>query len=546
MSATLVLTNGRFYTMDPQRPTASAVALRGDRILAVGDDEAMRALLGSDGEWVDLHGRCVTPGLVDAHVHFQGFAIYRQRVNLAGAGSATEALQRVAAYAARLTDAAATADGELWLQGRGWSQDEWPGGAFPTAADLDAVVSGIPVCLRHHSGHAAWVNSKALEIAGVDASTPDPHGGQVQRDEYGQPTGILFEEAVGLVADYIPAPTVAEIVAAMREAQAYCWSVGLTGLHDFDRRSSFLALQQLHQGGELGLRVVKNMPVDYLEQVLGVGLSSGFGDAWLRLGSIKIFADGALGPRTAAMLEPYEGEPDNLGIIVTDKEEMTAAVRQASTNGLSVAIHAIGDRANRDVLDVFAAARREEAERLEAGEGQPRQLRHRIEHVQLLHPSDIPRLARLNVIASMQPTHAISDMETADRYWGERAQYSYAWRSVLNTGATLVFGSDAPIERIDPVPGLHAAVTRRRASGYPGPEGWYPEQRLAMHEAVHAFTTAAAATSGQEARFGSIAPGKAADLTIFERDIFTIPPDELLEVGAAATIVAGEFKYRTL
>jgi predicted amidohydrolase YtcJ len=529
MTATLVLTNGKVYTMDPAQPQATAVAVRGGQILAVGGDEAMKALLGAGGEWVDLNGRCVVPGLVDAHVHFHGFSITRRRVDLDNAASLDEVLGRIA-------ERALQQDGP-WLQGRGWSQDAWVERCFPTAADLDRVISDRPACMTHKSGHAAWVNSKALQLAGITAGTPDPSGGQIQRDGQGQPTGIFFEDAIELVTQHIPEPLPAEVVQAMREAQAYCWQVGLTGLHDFDGRRCFEALQVLHHNEELGLRIVKNIPVYRLEHAVGVGLRSGFGDDWLRIGGVKIFADGALGSRTAAMVAPYENEPHNTGIVVTDKEQMMAYAAEASAHGLSVTIHAIGDRANHDVLDVYTAVR--------AQEGLDRSLRHRIEHVQLLHPDDLRRLGQLGIIASMQPTHATSDMDMADDYWGTRAQYSYAWRTMLDSGATLVFGSDAPVERIDPLPGIHAAVTRRRANGDPGAGGWYPEQRLTIGETIHAFSTAAAITSGQEARLGTITPGKLADFTLFERDVFTIPADELLQVGIAGTVVGGAFKYRS-
>lgn len=536
MSATLVLTNGRIYTQDPSQPTATAVAIRNHEVLAVGDDDAMKALLAAEGEWVDLNGRCLTPGLVDAHVHFQGFALSLQRVDLTAAATLKEALQRVAAGAERLS-------GDSWLQGRGWAQDDWPGRAFPTAAHLDRVAAHVPVCLYHKSGHAVWVNSRALHLAGIDKHTPDPPGGQIQRDDAGHPTGVLFEDACDLVVDRIPEPTMAQLVAAMKRAQTVCWQAGLTGVHDFDDRSCFEALQLMHQNGKLGLRVVKSIPLARLEHAVGVGLHTGFGDDWLRIGSVKIFADGALGPRTAAMIAPYENEPDNRGIVVTDKEEMVAAAGQASAHGLSLAIHAIGDRANHDVLDVYEAVRREEAER-SAGQATPG-LRHRIEHVQLLHPDDLSRLAQLDIIASMQPTHATSDMEMADRYWGQRARYSYAWRTVLQTGAMVVFGSDAPIESIEPLRGIHAAVTRRRADGTPGAEGWFPQQKLTVAETIHAFTMAAAVTSGQAARLGSITPGKLADLTIFGRDIFSVSADELLDVEIAGTVIGGVFKHRT-
>lgn len=533
MPATLVLTNGQIHTMEADRPRVSAVAIRGDEIIAVGDDDEMKALLGAEGEWIDLGGRAVTPGLVDAHVHFQWYALNLQRIDLFEVPTLEEAVRRVQAAAAGI-------DAGEWLQGRGWTQDVWPSRAFPTAADLDRVAPDLPIYLTHKSGHAGWANSRALKEAGITADTPDPEGGQIRRDEHGRPTGVLFETAMELVSDQIPAPTVADVTAAMRVAQEACWRLGLTGLHDFDGRTSFRALQRLRRDGELGLRVVKNIPARLLEHAVGVGLRSGFGDDWLRTGGIKVFADGALGPRTAHMIEPYEGEPANRGIAVTDKEEMMAIATEASANGLSVTIHAIGDRANHDVLDVYGAVRD-----AEQAAGRPR-LRHRIEHVQVLHPADKDRLAALDVIASMQPSHATADMEMADRYWGERARLSYAWRTMLESGATLVFGSDAPIESIAPLPGLFAAVTRRRPDGAPGPEGWYPEQRLALAEAVHAFTRAAAVTSGQEARQGSIAPGRLADLTIYDRDIFSTPAEALLETTIAGTVVGGVFKYRDL
>ncbi len=532
MPASLVLTNGHIYTLDPARPSATAIAIDDGRIVAVGDDDSMKALLGRGGEWIDLGGRFVTPGLVDAHVHFQHFALSLLNVDLDGAATRGEALDRIAAFAGQRRDAG-------WLRGRGWSQDAWPDRAFPTAADLDAIVPDRPAYFSHKSGHAAWVNSAALKLARIDATTPDPPGGQIQRDASGVPTGIFFEDAMDLVSSHIPKATPGEIAAAMRQAQAYCWSVGLTGLHDFDGRDCFLALQMLREAGELGLRVVKNVPVYRLEHALGVGLRSGFGDDWLRIGGVKIFADGALGSRTAAMIAPYEGEPGNRGIVVTEKEEMLEKARRASAGGLSLTVHAIGDRANHDVLDVYELLRREERH-----ENGPR-LRHRIEHVQILHPEDLQRLAELDVIASMQPIHATSDIDMADRYWGARARYSYAWRTMLDSGALVVFGSDAPVERIDPLPGIHAAVARQRAGGYPGPEGWFPEERLTMAETLYAFTTAAAVTSGQEERQGNIAPGKLADLTIFERDLLSMPGDELLDVGIAGTVVDGIFRHRT-
>lgn len=534
MSATLVLTNGNIYTGDPARPFVSAVAISGDRILVVGDDASMKELLRAGGEWIDLAGRAVTPGLVDAHAHFQWFSLGLQRLHLFEVPTREEAVERVRQAAAGLAPGS-------WLQGSGWTQDIWPGRAFPTAAHLDQVAPHVAVYLQHKSGHAAWVNSQALHLAGITRHTPDPAGGQIQRDADGRPTGVLLETAMNLVSSRIPASTTQELVQAIRQGQQHCWQVGLTGIHDFDGRECFIALQTLHQNGELGLRFVKNIPAYRYEHAIGVGLRSGFGDDWLRIGGVKIFADGALGPRTAHMIAPYEGEPENLGVSVTDKEEMMAIASQASANGLSVTIHAIGDRANHDVLDVYEAVRREEAGRPAA-----RRLRHRIEHVQLLHPDDIGRLAALDVVASMQPAHATSDQDMADSYWGARARYSYAWRTVLETGATLAFGSDAPVEKIDPRLGLYAAVTRTRPGRDPDTDSWYPEQRLSLQAAIGGFTMGAAITAGREAHEGSITAGKLADLTIFDGDIFSAPPQILLETDIAGTLVGGVFKHRTL
>lgn len=526
-----VLKNGRMYSQDRFRPAVQAVAIISGRILAIGSDDEMMAIAGSGADIIDLDGRCATPGLVDAHVHFQSFSLSLSQIDLAGSESVNDALARVAA-------AAGNDPGNHWLEGRGWNQAEWPDARFPTAAELDAITGPRPALLVHKSGHAAWANSQALYLASINSNTADPAGGQIQRDASGRPTGILFETATDLLDDVVPWPSEDRITKAMRLGQQACLRAGLTGVHDFDGRTCFRALQSLHEGGELAFRIVKNIPVRYLDHAIGVGLRSGFGDDWLRIGGVKMFADGALGPRTAAMLAPYEGEPENTGIVVTDKEEMIEHARRASAAGLSLTVHAIGDRANHDVLDVYATVRAEE----QARGGST--LRHRIEHFQIAHPSDFQRLAALNVVASMQPIHATSDMDMADRHWGDRARNSYAWRRVLEAGGLLAFGSDAPVDPIEPLAGIHAAVTRRRADGSPDPEGWYPQQRLSIDEAIRGFTMGPAETSGQQRHLGSISPGKLADLTVFERDIYRIAPEELLNVKIAGTMVGGSFKYR--
>ncbi len=537
MEADLILHNGRIYTMDKKVGYCSAVAISGNRIVALGSDDTIGTLLSSRGRKIDLEGRCVVPGLVDTHLHFQSYALSLQQLNLSDVPTLAEAV-------AMVKEAAPISDGVEWLEGRGWNQSDWPGEAFPTAKDMDRVAPDRPAYLRHRSGHAAWVNTKALQIANIGASTADPPGGEIQRDASGRPTGVLFEKAMKLVKECMPRPAVQEVQQAMIHAQRICLRAGLTGFHDFDGRICFRALQQLRSDDDLQLRVVKNIPVKQLHHATGVGLHSGFGDDWIRVGSVKLFADGALGPRTASMIDPYEGEQDNRGLIVTDKEEMYAHIVEAVHNGLSVAVHAIGDKANHDVLDVFEMVDLDSRKRNLPFALPSRQISHRIEHAQLLHPSDIDRFRRLGVIASMQPIHATSDIEMAQGHWGDRSQHAYAWRSLLDSGATLAFGSDAPIESIEPLTGIHAAVTRRRIDGVPGPEGWYPEQRLTVEEAVSGYTMGPAIASGRADYMGSISPGKLADLTILEGDIYGLPSQEIPGIVIAGTMVDGKFMYR--
>jgi predicted amidohydrolase YtcJ len=297
-----------------------------------------------------------------------------------------------------------------------------------------------------------------------------------------------------------------------------------------DGVAAFAAYQRLRACRELGLRVVKYLPADALDGALAIGLRAGLGDDWLRVGGIKAFADGALGPRTAAMLAPYEGEPENVGLLTLEEGALCDLARKAVAGGLLLAIHAIGDRANRMVLDALESV----------GTGG---LRHRIEHVQLIHPTDVPRLAALGVVASMQPIHATQDCVMADRYWGTRSSTAYAWRSLLEAGTKLAFGSDCPVEDLNPFLGIYAAVTRQRLDGYPGPQGWYPQQRLTVEEAVRGYTLGAAYAAGLEDRLGSLAPGKLADLVVLDRDIFTCDPAAIAETQVAATMIGGRWVY---
>jgi predicted amidohydrolase YtcJ len=539
MLADRLLINGRIYTMDAECPRASALAISGERILAVGDGSAMGSELRlgglrvAGGEVLDLQGRCVLPGLTDSHIHFTWYALGIRHVDLTGATTLGEVMALVAGQAQK------TEPGE-WILGRGWDQEHWPERRFPTAADLDRVAPEHAVVLRAKSGHALVANARALSLAGITAETPDPPGGRIGRDVEGRPNGMLFEDsAMALVADLVPLPVPEEVDEALRSAFPNAWCVGLTSIHDVDGPPAFAAYQRLRACSELGLRVVKYLPLEALDCALEIGLQAGLGDDWLRVGGIKLFTDGALGPRTAAMLTPYEGiedEPGNTGVPTMEEDDLRQVVRKAAGGRLPLAVHAIGDRANRMVLDALA----------DAAKVGVRGLSHRIEHVQLLHPDDIDRLAQLGIVASMQPLHATQDHEMADRYWGDRCATAYAWRSLLDAGALLAFGSDCPVEDLNPFLGIHAAVTRRRLDGSPGPEGWYPEQRLTVEEAVRAYTLGPAQAVGVGDRLGSLAPGKLADLVILDRDVFACDPMEIAGTQVLATMIGGQLVYERL
>lgn len=527
MHADRVYFNGKIHTMDAAHPRTSAVALAGNRIVATGNDDAMRALLDPGGQAVDLHGRTVVPGFTDAHLHFLSYGLSLREIDLAEVPTLAEAQQRVAARAA------STAPNH-WLTGRGWDQSLWTGGNFPSRRDLDAVAPDHPVLLRRKCGHAAWANSQALALAGITAATPDPFGGEIERDPTDdEPTGILKELAIDLVGRLLAQPSDAEAVAAVRAAMAQAHKHGIVGVHNMEGAAALRAFQTLRDAGELQLRVVQQIPEADLDAAIQMGIRSGWGDDRLRVGAVKIFADGALGARTALMVEPYEGEPANYGIAVATAEHLAAQVEKAARAGLAVHIHAIGDQANRNVLDAIEATRR-------AGIGL--HLRHRIEHAQVLHPDDLLRFAELGVIPSMQPIHCTQDMRMADAHWGQRSRLAYAWRSLTETGAVLAFGSDAPVESLNVLAGIHATVTRRRADGTPA-GGWNLEQTLTVEEAVAGYTTGAAYSVNQEHAQGKIAAGMLADLVVLSEDIFSINAMSILETDVVATIVDGEIVH---
>ena len=522
-----ILHHAQIYTLNKLQPVASVIAIEHGEIVAVGGDELLTEF--DRPEKQNIEGRVILPGLTDAHLHLQHYALSLDKIDCE-TDTLEECLQRVAERA-RKTD-----PGE-WILGHGWNQNLW--GSWPSAADLNQIVPNHPVYLTAKSLHAAWTNSAAMKLANITSSVPDPKDGQIQHDAKGEPTGILFENAMQLVGDIVPAPTIEELAHAIQKAQSILWKMGLTGVHDFDRRDCFMALQKLHADGKLKLRVTKNIPVELLDQAFELGLRTGFGDNWLRIGSVKVFMDGALGPRTAAMFQPYLNEPENRGTLNMDGEQLFELGRHAADVGLGMTVHAIGDRANHEVLNAY-----EQLRAYEKKKGLPA-LRHRIEHVQVLHPDDAARLAKLDVVASMQPIHATSDMLIADKYWGERTALAYAWRTQLDAGAHLAFGSDAPVESPNPFSGIHAAVTRRRADGSPNPDGWHPEQRLTIREAIEGFTTGAAYAAYSENRVGKLAEGYLADLIVLEKDPFTCDPEEMKDLQLSATMIDGDWVWQS-
>jgi predicted amidohydrolase YtcJ len=521
-----LLYNAHIRTQNPSQPTASALVIDREWILAVGNSDDLFAEYPK-AERQDMNGRVIMPGLTDAHLHLQHYSLGLRKIDCE-TDTKEECLRRVQERVQKAKP------GE-WVLGHGWNQNVW--GVWPTASELDALAPNNPVYLTAKSLHAAWANTFALKLAGVSGQTADPHNGQIQRDAKGSITGVLLETAMELVDRAIPEPSVQDVVTAIEKAQPILWKMGLTGVHDFDRRISFMALQQLHAQGKLKLRVLKNLPVELLDQAFELGLQGGFGDDMLRIGNIKVFMDGALGPHTAAMFQPYNGETDNRGILNMDGEELFEHGRKAAQVGLGLTVHAIGDRANHEVLNAYEQLRSYETE------NQLPHRRHRIEHVQIIHPDDAARLAQLNVIASMQPIHATSDMLMADAFWGERSYLAYALKTQLDFGAHLALGSDAPVESPNPFLGLHAAVTRRRADGSPSADGWYPEQKLTMAQAWEGYSLGPAYAAGMEDRLGRLAPNHLADLIVIDADPFSCDADDLLTLQASATMVAGEWVY---
>jgi predicted amidohydrolase YtcJ len=524
--ADLVLTGGPVITLDPAHPRATAVAVRDGRIVAVGGDAAVQPFRGPKTRVVALAGGSVVPGLADAHVHVEGIGQAAESLDLVGAASLQEALDRVAKGARALPP------GE-WLIGRGWDQNDWPEKRFPTAAELDRAAADRPVLLERVDGHASWANTRALSLAGITAATPDPPGGRILRDPSGAPAGVLVDAAQVLAESKVPEPSRAVRKRRLAKGLAAAAAVGLTSVHDAGVTVDTIPLyKELLAEDALPVRVhvMLRGPGEFLEKGGSLVPEHGLGDGRLSIRAIKVVADGALGSRGAWLLEPYADEPGARGLNTVDAAAYERLLGEAVRRGFQVATHAIGDAANRFVLDAY--------ERAFVGRDGAA-LRFRVEHAQLLAPSDVPRFKRLGVLPSMQPTHCTSDMYwAADRVGPERVKGAYLWKTFLDQGVRVPAGSDAPVERIDVMPGLQAAVTRQDAKGWP-PGGWQPQERVTLEQALRMFTQDAAFAAFDEKDRGAIAIGMRADLTVLGADLSGVAPSALGSVPVRLTIVGG-------
>jgi len=518
--------NGKVYTMDESCPLAEAVAVHGNRIVAVGKSEEIRKRATLGTVTIDLQGKTVVPGFTDAHVHLVSYSLAAEQVDLNEARTLEEAVERVRRRVVELGEG-------KWVLGRGWDSNLWH--RSPRKEDLDTVLPRNPVALHSKDGHTLWVNSVVLFQAGIDKDTCQPKGGEIERDEEtGEATGLLREKAQSLVDREIPEPTVEEVEAAVLKAIKEFQRVGITAVTDLEGDIAFRVLQNLLSQGKLGLRVSLVLPAADIDAIVKLGIQSGFGNEKLRIAGVKILADGTLGSGTAAMLEAYEDDPANRGIMRFTENELCNLVHRAVSNGLSVAVHCIGDKTNRTLLDIFEANLNVKS--------YGSRLRHRNEHAQHLAEVDVKRFGKLGVIASVQPIHIALDMNTMKRRLGKRGRWAYPFRTLLDSGAVLAFGSDSPVERFNPFLGIYTAVTRRRGSN--DEECWHAEECISVEEAVRAYTIAGAFAACEENQRGTISQGKLADMVVLSKNIFEIPYGQVKEVEVEMTIFDGEIVYR--
>jgi predicted amidohydrolase YtcJ len=530
-AADLIVTNARIYTVDENRPIVEAMAIRDGRVVATGPQRGVMTLRGPNTQVLDLNGRTVIPGMIDAHVHLLNLGNSLRNVDLVGTTSYDEVVARVAARA-KETPAG------TWILGRGWDQNDWGDTRFPTHDALSRAVPNHPVVLTRIDGHATLANAAAMRAAGVNAQTQDPSGGRLERSPDGSPTGVLVDAAMGLVNRHVPPATKEQTKTAVQAAIAEMNRWGLTSVHDAGvGRATIDVYEEVAREGRFNIRdyvMVANND-EAIDHYLQRGPQSGLYDGRLWIKAIKISADGALGSRGAALIEPYSDDPKNNGLSLVPPGRVRDVSVKALRGGFQVNVHAIGDRANRTVLDEFAEA---------LAQVPVADHRFRIEHAQIIHPDDVPRFAQLGVIPSMQASHQTSDMYWAvNRLGPTRVLGAYAWRSLLNTGVIIANGSDLPVERTNPLISFMASVSRQDARGWPA-GGWYPEQRMTRDEALKSMTIWAAFAGFMEKEVGSLAPGKLADFVVLDQDIMRVPPELILGTNVLATYLGGRAVFQ--
>lgn len=531
----LILFNGTIATQNPSKPLARAVAIGKQGILAVGGNDDILHLSGAGTEKIDLDGRLVTPGFIDTHIHFYEWSLKRQGVKLTDLTGLEGLLDRV-------RQAADERPPGQWIMGQGWNETDWTEPHMPTRDWLDRAAPGHPVLLWRCDLHLAAANTAALKLAGIDSHTPDPPEGRIERDAAGKPTGILRELAINLVRDAVAPPDPDGVTDAFEDAASALHRRGVTGIHDVrlmadkDGAEAFRAFQRLDQNGRLALRSWVTLPGDRLDDIIGLGLKTGFGNDRLRVGHVKFFSDGGMGARTAWMIDPYLDAGH--GMPLMDMAVLASDIQKADAAGLSTMVHAVGDRANRELIAIF-----EDLESRRAGSKNPRPtIPHRIEHVQMIRPEDADRLRNLNLALCVTPANMVLDINLIDSAVGEKGRWTYAFRRLMDTGAPVMFSSDCPVCDPDPLAGIHAAVSRQRADGTPA-GGWHAQECISVDEAIRAYT-ATPASVHLAPDLGVIAPGKKADLVVLSENMLISPPESIPDVRVEMTLFDGRIVYR--
>ncbi|HSE38680.1 MAG TPA: amidohydrolase [Blastocatellia bacterium] len=529
-AADLILINGRLWTGNRPQPWAEALASRGERIIAVGSNGDIRKLADTQTRVIDLQGKLALPGFIDDHTHFIESGFHLLSVDLRYAATPEEFALRIRAHATKLPAG-------RWVTGGDWDHERWPGGPLPTKELIDPYTRENPVFVTRLDGHMGLANSAALRMAGVTKESKDPPGGTVVRDARGEPTGILKDNAQGLVYRVIPSSTEAEREQALEASLAEAARFGVTSIQDITPWEDYEPYRRFRDSGRLTVRVYARTPMSQWKRQAEIVTKRGAGDDWLKLGGLKAFMDGSLGSTTALFFEPFSDSPNTSGLMVDDnipEGKLKQNIKDADKAGLQCSIHAIGDKANNVLLGYFEEVARENG---------ARDRRFRIEHAQHLLPGDIARFAKLGVIASVQPYHAIDDGRWAEKRIGAmRIKTTYAFRSLLDAGAIMTFGSDWYVAPLSPILGIHAAVTRQTIDGK-NPGGWVPEQKVTVEEAVRAYTLSCAYAEFAEKNKGTLETGKLADVVVLSEDIFRINPNEIKKTGVVYTIVGGKVVY---